>query len=68
MTHTEYMAVKRFAEGLKGCFNSKMGDSTLLGDILKYVNDAIDLHLQLAEREFNQQTIEEEAYYGKTKI
>ena len=68
MTHQEYMAVKKFAEGLKGCFRSRMKDDSLINTVLKYTNDIIDIHLQLAEIEFEQEAIKMEGYYAKTKV
>ena len=54
LTNEEYLAVKKFADGLKTCFKAKdlSSGSPISKACFNYVNNIIDLHLQLAELDF----------------
>ena len=60
LTPEEYSAIKKFAEGLKGCFlkRKKTIHDSMAEITLDYVLQIIDLHLQMKELELKKYAYE----------
>lgn len=66
LTELEFNAIKKFATGLKGCIVSKskaVKDENVM-NIISYVLSLVDLHLSLAELDFEVYTKNQEKYFS----
>ena len=60
MNSDQITAVRKFANGLKECLESKKKDDEIMKICLQYFSDLIDIHLQLAELDFQKEAIDME--------
>jgi hypothetical protein len=67
--HLEWVAVRRFAEGLQDCFKEKINSTHNEGQrsTLHYALSIVRLHLQLAELDFEAFAQKQERYFQGKK-
>ena len=71
MNNNEYLKIEKFVEGLRKCYSSKLegvsNEATIVRTTLNYCLEVLDLHLDLARLEFEQDANQMAADYGEDR-